>query len=294
MMYNISMENSLILKKKEGDIWTQIKSILAFFDIFEHPLTLLEISVYLGWEGSLAELLGVLEGRPGAVSSKNGFYFLYGREETIGTRQKRYNYSRRKLAIAHRFARLFSLCPFVQAVALANSIGSHNLRDESDIDFFIISSSGRLWLTRLYCAGLAKFLNRRPTKNNKRDRICLSFYISTDHLNLDDLKLLGGDPYFEYWQRSLVWLYDRKITAERFRSANGLNQERGILEREKKELSVWEKLAKHWQLFVMPPVLKNQISKTGVVISDSVLKLYARDRRQEFLDKLNEKLHALP
>ena len=119
-------------------------------------------------EEELAILAAGSDGAAPAVGQKNGLYFLPGREEIITTRQKRYNYSNRKLKIARRFAaalRIFSERP-------CDLSGQHhwrdNLRDESDIDFFIITKPGRLWLSRLYCAGLTKLLGHRPTATEKR------------------------------------------------------------------------------------------------------------------------------
>jgi hypothetical protein len=170
------------------------------------------------------------------------------------------------------------------------------LRDESDIDLFIITAPGRIWLVRFFCVGLSKLLNRRPTAKNKRDKICLSFYISTNHLNLDDLRLPGGDPYFHYWLRGLVLLYNKKRTYEQFLAANNLQPSEASVPKEPKNIfgDYLERLVKRWQLKIMPTVLKEQMNRSsGVVVSDAVLKLYAVDRRAEFLKKFNYKMHAL-
>src|SRR5665811_218304 len=105
-------------------------------------------------------------------------------------------------------------------VAAANFIGSHNWRKDGDIDFFIITKENYLWRSRLFCAGIAKLLFSRPTINNKKDKICLSFYISESALNLRPLELEGGDPYFEFWRRGLFPLYTRNDIWNRFQAAN--------------------------------------------------------------------------
>ena len=73
-------------------------------------------------------------------------------------------------------------CPALKLVAVSNLIGHHNLRNESDIDIFIVSSPHRLWLARFFCTGLMKIANQRPTKYCKRNKMCLSFYTSVDGL----------------------------------------------------------------------------------------------------------------
>ncbi len=190
--------------KTDSGLRRAVVKLIIFFDLFDYPLTAYEIWVNLDRLVSLSEILRVLQEDQAAlpkIAEKNGFYFLVGRDSIVVTRAQRYNYSCRKLKIAHRFANLFKICPFVRLVALSNSFGDHNLRDGSDLDFFIVSAPGRIWLSRLYCAGLAKLLNKRPTIKVKRDRVCLSFYITIDRLNLDNLKIAAFDPHFHYWRR---------------------------------------------------------------------------------------------
>ncbi|MFA5184448.1 MAG: hypothetical protein WC456_02865 [Patescibacteria group bacterium] len=278
---------------------TAIIKVVAFFDLFEHPLTAYEIWKNIEQPAELSEILTVLDKLPAALGCRNGFYFLAGREEIVTTRQKRHNYTDRKIKIARRFTKFFQLFPSVRMIAVANSIGQYNLRDESDIDFFIITAPGRLWLSRLYCTGLAKLLNSRPTPQAKRDKICLSFYISDDHLDISDLRLTGADPYFDYWRRHLVLLYNKKGTYEKFLSANGnrpaqADQERDKGQTARRSLMSLENLAKRLQLKIMPPALAAAMNNSdGVVVNDSVLKLYQHDRRREFAEKYGQKINEI-
>ena len=288
---------------QEIDLKKKIKEVLAFFDLFDYPLTPLEIWHYLDKKFSFKEVLFLLDNMDD-VCKEQGLIFLSGRNSIINVRKKRYNYTKRKLKKAKYFSFLFSLCPFVQLILLGNSLGSYNLRDGSDIDFVIISKPRRLWLTRLYCAGLAAILNSRPKKGDKRDKICLSFYISSDSLNLDNLQLKPEDPYFFYWLRSLVVLYDKNKTYERFLQDNKLFFNDKIWfdlkNKEKKNLLVYkffnilEGLAKNFQLLIMAAELKMAANNSvGVVINDKVLKLYLRDNRQEYLEKYGNKLQQI-
>ncbi len=271
-----------------------IKEMAVFFDLFDYPLTIFEVWGFLDRRLELVDLWALLDGHP-SLGHQNGFYFLKGRESLVAERQKRHNYYQRKLKTAKAFARLFGAFPFVKAVFLANIIGSSNLRDGSDIDFFIITMPRRVWLSRLFCAGLAKFLNRRPKENDKRDKICLSFYISLDHLGLDSLKLPDGDPYFDYWIRGLVLLYNKDRVAERFWTANSpifLTTIPPLVIRNNYILDKAEKAARRWQERIMPPVLKEAARESlvprlsGVVLTDRIIKLYRRDRRQEIREKI--------
>ncbi len=289
---------------KPGDnLKEAVIRVIAFFDLFDHPLTAYEIRAQLGRRWKLADILDLLDreiSRPAAkIASQNSFYFLIGRDSLVAERQKRHNYGARKLKIARRFARVFSFFPAVRMVALANALGQNNLRDGSDIDFFIISAPHRIWLARLYCTGLAKLLNQRPRVENKKDKICLSFYAASDHLCLDDLRLNGDDPYFDYWRRSLVLLYNKDKTYERFLEANGLAARTpftrvGIFAQPSFFLNKIEALAKMIQLAIMPAELRSAMNNSdGVVINDSILKLYRRDRRREYAEKYGNKVNEI-
>ena len=315
-------EQTLILKKA-------ILKTIAFFDLFDYPLTSYELWRNLegDWEyQTVRTYLNHLLEAPGGsrlageswsetgqkiLEIRHGFYFLPGRREIVSWRQKRHNYSAEKVKIARRFARVFSWLPWVQAIFLANSQGFYNLRAASDIDFFIISSPGRLWLSRLYCTGFAQLLRRRPTPADKRNKICLSFYLAADHLNIDDLRLSGADPYFDYWRRQLILLYNKNNTYNNFLKANRLSLDEG------RELSgktsdtnysfskinwrlfikffdFFERLAKRWQLKIMPAGLKEAAGQSdGVVISDQVLKFYQGDRRREYAKKYEQKIREI-
>lgn len=280
-----------------NDLKKAIIETVAFFDLFDFPPTVLEITTNLSKQFSLREVISNIDSIP-ELKSFHGQYFLTGRDDLLATRQKRYNYYCRKLKIARRFARLFAIFPAVKAVCLANVIGPHNLRDESDIDFFIITAPGKIWQTRLYCAGLAALLNKRPKKNNKRDKICLSFYITTNQLDVSGLKLQPTDPYFDYWLRNLVLLYNKKKTYEKFLGANQVDAQTSELGCDwpvfQNKMGVFEKLTRSLQLMIMNPALKEASRRVeGVVINNQVLKLYLKDSRQEYLQKYGDKLKQI-
>lgn len=265
---------------------------IAFFDLFDFPLTVLEVKREVGGQISFRDLRRLLLNDK-RLGEKRGFFFLAGQEQLVVTRQKRNNYAYRKQKIARRFARVFSCLPWVRCVALANVIGYNNLRDSSDIDLFIITSPGRLWLSRLYCTGLAKLLRMRPTYQTKRDRLCLSFYISSDQLDIRSLYLEGGDPYFEKWQKNLILLYNKKETYEDFLVANSGGQY-AQNELVSYQPSFLERLARTWQLYIMPPDLKQAANNSdGVVINNFVLKFHQSDRRRELINSYEKKIKEI-
>lgn len=287
----------------------ELFKIIAFFDLFNFPLSLMEIKINSGFEGEITYLVKVLERlvTSNKIATKSGFYFLVARENILEIRRERYNYSLRKIKIARQFARIFALFPSVLTIYLVNSIGPYNLRDNSDIDFFIITKKNRIWLSRLFCAGLAKILHKRPNQKTKRDKICLSFYLSEDNLDLSKLKLEASDPYFDYWERNLYLLFDKKGGAhERLIKENNLEdfydkiaaRELGKKKESRSFLSILvdhlEKMSQKFQLKIMPEKLLLAANlpgeDRGVIISDDIIKLYLRDRRLDIKKKYEQKI----
>jgi hypothetical protein len=312
---------------KSEELKSAIIKTMVFFDLFNQPLTLFEIYKYLSVKIDLAELSDILESMNDKVKIKNGFYFLSGREEIVGERFKKYNYFKRKVKIAKRFSQLISFLPFVKGVAVSNIISSHNLKDNGDIDLFIISSKNKIFLTRFFCVFFAKFLNIRPNKKTKKDKICLSFYISEDSLNLEKYLYNQDDFYFVYWIVGLEVLVNKNKIFDRFKMENkwvenylpnlkiwdsysyggndkrngslrspfygGLGRDdKGGCGNDKGDGSNWvEKISKKIQLKIMPKSLKEKRGRSsGVVFENNIIKLFLEDKRPEFIDRFKKSL----
>ncbi|MDO8592221.1 MAG: hypothetical protein Q7R92_00440 [bacterium] len=233
------MEN----KNNSNELKEAIVKTVAYFDMFDWPLTSLEIWLNLEVKCGLLEMMEALEQKDtrcplDTECPKNGFYFLAGRSEIILERLRRYNFTDRKFKRALRAARLFKFIPWVKLVAAANLFGDHNLKDGSDIDLFIITAKNRLWISRWFCVGLVKFLRWRPdlAKGIYRDRICLSFFISEAALELSAVRLgqkknppcpplLKGaeqDIHFAHWLIGLKPIYEKEPGIyQKFIFANG-------------------------------------------------------------------------
>ncbi|MDD2258153.1 hypothetical protein EOL72_00890 [Candidatus Falkowbacteria bacterium] len=288
---------------------------LVFFDLFSYPLSLWEWWQNLEIKISFKELSEtvdyLLEG--GQVERREGWYFLPGRQEIVLERRQRYNFTNQKIKRAKKAARLFRLVPSVKLVAISNLIGHHNLREGSDIDLFIISSPGRLWLTRFFCAGLMKILRWRPQRDDKQDKICLSFYAATTGLAMDSLRLDGGDAYFEHWLMGLHPIYDKGRYLDYLHYKNPWLKElfpnsyllresfsadyfsRNLLDRLLFSIAnVAEPVVKKIQFKILPPALASQIGKgTGVILSDHLLRFYLDDRRLELQNRYLDRLASL-
>lgn len=306
--------------KKLTEAEEAILKIAVFFDLFSYPLTAYEVWRYLSLEMEFRDIKSSLDKliKYSLLSSYQGFYFLPGRQDLLDIRRQRYHFANRKIKRAKKVAALFRLLPTVRFVALSNLIGRHNLRDGSDIDIFIIAKANRIWITRLFCAGLMKIFGQRPTPKNKKDKICLSFYVDDNHLDLSDLVLGQDDHYFHLWLAGLYPLYDAGAYHHRLMQANTwlkkylpngdffLNiqayresphywlEPKVFIKLWRRSCHYLEYWSKSFQMKIMPESLKGRANKDSrVIIRPGVLKLYLVDRRKEFFQKYLERLQKL-
>ncbi len=289
------------MNNENKNLKEEILKTITWFDLFFHPLTSFEVFKYVNYPCKLNDVIVELENLSYKIKSKNGFYYLARQEEIIEERFRRLNYFKKKIKRAKKFSKLISKIPSVSGVAVSNIIGDHNLRESSDIDFFIITSPGKIWLTRFFCALLAKTLNLRPNNRTKKDKICLSFYISSNNLNLEKYLLNSKDLYFIYWLAGLEVICDKKNIFNKFYQENNWlkkylpnfsqSSQLSTAPFESKAISSRsiEKILKKIQLKIMPGELKNQAGKSsGVVLEGDIIKLFLEDKRPFFIDKYEE------
>lgn len=283
---------------------------VAYFDIFDYPLTEVEIYRFLfgHTEDGCARKINqsLAKGLPG-IEEKKGFYFLPGRAEIINTREERAGWSERKFALARRVAFLFRLIPWIRFVGVANIMGQKNLREDGDIDFFIITEAKKIWLTRFFANVITQLLGLRPKPQDVRDKICLSFFVSEDALNLEKL-MLPGDIYFIYWLVGLEpvyqagGIYGRLLAANLWIKKYLPNWHPQLLPEDRKKSRLYhgiidfflgssEAFFKKIQLRLMPEEIRREANRsTNVIINDEVLKFHTNDRRQLFKDRWNKKI----
>ena len=297
-------------QKKPKDIRRAIIEVIVFFDLFDFPMTAFEILKYLSVQCNLSDVQAILfdDELSSIVAEKNGFYFLVGRAEIVAIRMQRYNYANAKMKKALGMARIYKFIPWIKMIAVVNVFGANNLKQESDIDLFIITPPNRIWLTRFFCAGFAATFRLRPTPGNQRDKICLSFFVSEEGMNLQNL-LLADDIHFAYWLANFTPIYSVGQVYEDFVSANSwLNQrlpnwqaareQRQVVDNESifyrdfvdVVLGKLEPVVKNWQLKRFPERIKEMMNKdTRVVVNDKVLKFHINDRREEYNRVFNKK-----
>jgi len=168
---------------------SSILKTLTYFDLFDYPLTLLEIQKWL-WrenENDLEKIQKTLDKSP-QIDSREGFYFLQGRSDIVRQRKNRYVVAQKKFKKRLSYIRLLTWLPHVKAIFVVNNLAIANAGINSDIDLMIISQDDKIWTTRMFTTTLMKIFGLRPTQKKNKDQLCLSIYLTESNLDLEKYK----------------------------------------------------------------------------------------------------------
>ncbi|MDP2647757.1 MAG: hypothetical protein Q8P35_00725 [Candidatus Yanofskybacteria bacterium] len=194
------------------NIRNAILATLAYYDVFEYPLTSFEIYKYLVNPGRienktegvgdirLANVLAELDDmqKTGRIIERNGYFFLS--EDRSGNYEKRIDrekLSARKWQKLMRVARWFPLVPYVRGILVSGSMAINNSHGESDFDILVITKAGRLYTCRILLSFLTALFGVRRTKDDKiaPDKFCFNHYLTDANLFIPSESLYNAQTY---------------------------------------------------------------------------------------------------
>lgn len=300
---------------KDLTVKQAVLATLAYFHLFEVPLTRDEISEHLFFLKPDEEKIDIYLRESPLIRLRNGYYGLEASEaffESHVTMMKRAQEYWKKI---RRFLWLFQICPFVDLVCVCNSLPIYAVREDSDIDLLVVTRKNRLFLARLWLTGLTTLLGIKRQGNKIRKRFCLSFYVSEENMGFSSLALKPYDIYLAYWIKTLEpiagdysiyelllkknhsWLseYFKTILPKRrfFRKVKPWQL------RVKKFLEKWtdrsplEEWIKQRQLRRAREKLWFLKDKSGTVLSNTMLKFHDHDRRPEIREAWTNLLNQI-
>jgi predicted nucleotidyltransferase len=191
-----------------------ILETLAYFDMFNYPLTRAEIYLFLKKKYSSDffddALKCLLAG--GAIFQFDRFYTLK-KDHSISARRNAGNKKAGELIkIAKKVGNILIRFPYVRGIAISGSLSKNFADEHSDIDLFIITAKNRLWIARtlMHCFKKLTFLV------NKEHYFCMNYYVDEQHLEIAEKNIytaieigtlipLEGDIVFERFYAANAW-----------------------------------------------------------------------------------------
>lgn len=169
----------------------------------------------------LAEVLEVLKWlhAKGAVKEKEGFWELSeGASAQCSDRDNdRGKIAAEKIKIAQKAARFLKHIPFIRLVGICGTVATGNARENSDIDFFVITKKGRIWTARVLVMAVLEMLGKRKKPHIFKDRICLNYFVADDEASLE---ARFKDLYSAYEFAKMIVLIDKDGAHQKFIKAN--------------------------------------------------------------------------
>ena len=256
------------------------------------------------------------------IQEKFGYYFLPGREVTVEKRRERLLISELKMKLACRAAKKFARCRLLKRFLSVIRWVRNKPKPKVILIFYYHRARADLAGKIFYQFNFASVgpAHLRPKTNN---RICLSFYVDSENLDLSGLRAMEDDIHFIYWLHQMVPLYDPENYYAKFSAAN--NWTKKFLPNLKPEVlagyispltvsklgrlwkGLWGKMwgggygqllenqARQIQQIKLKISLKAKANQpgNGVVIKDGVLKFHENDRRAGYYEAWMNKLKTL-
>jgi predicted nucleotidyltransferase len=199
------------------EIKENILATLAYFDIFNYPLSSTEIYSFLKNKYDQVEFdLGLQE------LAVKGSVFLYGEwyslknEPSLNDRRYRGNKKAAELIeVGRKVSDFLIRFPYVRGIAISGSLSKNYADENSDIDLFIITAANRLWIARTLMHAFKKL----TFLVNKQDYFCMNYYIDEQQLEIVEkttytaieivtLVTLQGSDTFKQFALANDWTQD--------------------------------------------------------------------------------------
>jgi hypothetical protein len=161
---------------------TSVLGTLLYFNIFDYPLTTVEIfeRSILKNEYEVKKALTELE-KQNLVFCIHNFYTLQNNSTLIEKRLAANILATKSLDKAKLVAKLILCIPYVRGIMLSGSISKNYMDENSDIDYFIVTAPNRLWVCRLFFVLVQKILFLNSYKY-----FCYNYMVAENYLNVSD------------------------------------------------------------------------------------------------------------
>lgn len=152
-----------------------ILKTLTYFDLFRYPITRSELLIFSSEKTSPSlidkELNSLVYEQ--VIFQLDEFYSLQNKPSLAERRRQGNLRAINQIIIARRIAKILYHCPFVLSIAVSGSLSKYFAEDNSDIDFFIITSANRLWIARTFMHVFKKL----SYIAGKQNWFCMNYYV---------------------------------------------------------------------------------------------------------------------
>ena len=160
---------------------------LLYFEIFSYPLTVDEILHFCQDKNCRPEALkkSLHEGvKKGYIFQHEQFFLCQNKPEWVKRRKEHNHRASRYLSRAYKMAQLIRRFPYVRAVFLSGALSKNVMPKDGDIDYFIVTKAGRLWISRTLLV-----LFKKIFLLNSHKYFCVNYFVDEEHLEIEEKNL---------------------------------------------------------------------------------------------------------
>jgi len=297
-------------KRSFSDTQKAILTTIIYSDIFHFPLTFTELWKYLISEEKITRkaFSEALANLSDVVASRDGYYFLTGKDSFVTRRKRHQAELKKKLQIAKKATFFLSHIPTIRFIGISGGLAVGNVTEEDDIDLFLIVKKGTLFMTRFWVVCMLEWLGMRRKRNEEfpADKICVNLLV-------DENRLLwpkkSRDLYSAHEVAQIQPLFERDNMFQKFMDSN--QWIRTFLPNSQDEKEVFLGNTKSTNYFVLQflgyfiflkpfetmlrKLQENYMKKhrTTEIVSKNVLAFHPNDYRMEIISKLRLKCENL-
>jgi len=197
-----------------SDIKKNILATLAYFDVFNYPLTASEVFLFLANRYDHATFYDALNSlSAGRFIYQFGDFYTLKNDAGLAERRTKGNRKAAELIkVAEGVGKLLVRFPYVRGIGISGSLSKNFADEQSDIDLFIITAPNRLWIART----LLHLFKKLTFLVNKQHFFCMNYFIDEQGLEIIEKNIytateiatlipLEGDAAFEKFFLANAW-----------------------------------------------------------------------------------------
>ena len=117
----------------------------------------------------------------GILFKHKDFYLTCDSKEWVDRRMDNNQRAAKFIKRARWMTQVIRRFPFVRAVILSGSLSKNVMPKDGDVDYFIITQPGRLWIARTFLV-----LFKKLFLLNSKKYFCVNYFIDEDHLEIEE------------------------------------------------------------------------------------------------------------
>jgi hypothetical protein len=175
----------LVRNRNQMELKQSILKVMAYFDLFDYPVTKDELLYFLDNQNvsakALMDSIDELKSHKCIFQHKE-FYCLQSNHELAERRITGTNAALLLLPKARKISKFLYQFPYARAICISGSLSKTFALKNDDIDYFIIAKANRLWIARTFM----HLLKKLSFLFGRQHWYCMNYFIDEEALEIEE------------------------------------------------------------------------------------------------------------